>query len=241
MDGIMIREARVFANADLMTPAIAEETLRIARDAVAKRGRCSVCLSGGTTPKALNEVLAREYASRVPWNQMHFYWGDERYVPHDNPHSNYLMAKESLFSRLAVPSENIHPMPTNYPEPDSAAREYEVELRRFFGAQPAFDLLFLGIGPEGHTASLFPNSPALKETERWVLSAEVPADPPSRLTLTYPVINRARNILFLAAGSGKRGIIEAIRRDPGGPASQYPAARVDAARIVWFLDQAATF
>jgi 6-phosphogluconolactonase len=237
----VIREARVFANADLMTPAIAEETLRIIEEAVARRGRCSVCLSGGSTPKALNELLARDYASRIPWNQTHFFWGDERYVPHDNPHSNYLMAKESLFARLAVPAENIHPMPTTYADPDKSAREYEVELRRFFGAQPAFDVLFLGIGPEGHTASLFPNSPALNESQRWVVAAEVPAEPPSRLTLTYPVLNRARNLFFLAAGGAKREIIRAIRQDPGGPASQYPAARVDAARVVWFVDQPAVF
>jgi 6-phosphogluconolactonase len=235
----VIREARVFANAELMTPAIAEESLRIAQEAVSLRGRCSVCLSGGNTPKALNELLAGEYASRIPWNQTHFFWGDERYVPHDNPHSNYRMAEESLFARLAVPPENIHPMPTSYADPDKSAREYEVVLHRFFGAQPAFDILFLGIGPEGHTASLFPNSPALNETQRWAVAVEVPADPPSRLTLTYPVLNRARNVFFLAAGSGKREIIQAIRRDPGGPDSPYPASRVDAQRIVWFLDQPA--
>jgi 6-phosphogluconolactonase len=237
----VIREARVFADAELMTPAIAEESLRIALDAVSKRGRCSVCLSGGSTPKALNELLAHEYASSIPWNQTHFFWGDERYVPPDNSHSNYRMAKESLFAHLAVPPENIHPMPTSYPDPDKSAREYELELRRFFGAQPGFDFVFLGIGPEGHTASLFPNSPALNETQRWVVAAEVPAEPPSRLTLTYPVLNRARNVFFLAGGSGKREIVQAIRRDPGGPASQYPAARVDAPRIIWFLDQSAAF
>jgi 6-phosphogluconolactonase len=235
----MIREARVFASDDLMTPAIAEETLRIAQEAVAKRGRCSICLSGGSTPKALNEILARDYALRMPWNQIDFFWGDERYVAHDNAHSNFRMATESLFARLNVPEENIHPMPTNYPDSDKAAREYETELRRYFGAQPAFDLLFLGVGQEGHTASLFPGSPALHETERWVVAAEVPADPPARLTLTYPVLNRARNVFFLAAGSAKRGIIEAIRQDPEGPSSQYPAARVNSPHTVWFVGQPA--
>ncbi len=235
----MIREARVFATDDLMTPAIAEETLRIAQEAVAKRGRCSICLSGGSTPKALNEILARDYAARMPWNQIHFFWGDERYVPHDNPHSNFRMAKETLFARLAVPPENIHPMPTNYPDPDKAAREYETELRRYFGAQPSFDLLFLGVGQEGHTASLFPGAQALGETQRWVVAVEVPADPPQRLTVTFPVLNGARNVFFLAAGGAKRGIIEAIRQDPGGPTSQYPAARVTSPHTIWFVDQAA--
>jgi len=237
----VIREARVFSNADLMTPAIAEETVRIIEEAVARRGRCSVCLSGGSTPKALNELLARDYASQIPWNQTHFFWGDERYVPQDNPHSNYRMAKESLFARLAVPPENIHPMPTSYADPDKSAREYELDLRRYFGAQPGFDILFLGVGPEGHTASLFPNSPALNEIQRWVVAVDVLAEPPSRLTLTYPVLNRARNVFFLAAGSAKREIIQAIRQDLGGHSSQFPAARVDAPRVVWFVDQPAAF
>ena len=175
----------------------------------------------------------------MPWNQIHFFWGDERYVPHDNPHSNFRMAQETLFSRLTVPEENVHPMPTNYPDPDKAAREYETELRRYFGAQPVFDLLFLGVGPEGHTASLFPDSPALNETQRWAVAAEVPADPPQRLTLTYPVLNSARNVFFLCAGKSKREIIQAIRQDPGGPSSPYPAARVQSPHTIWFVDQEA--
>ncbi len=237
----MISEARVFPGASELTHAIAEETLRIAQEAIAQRGRCSVCLSGGSTPKALNELWARDFSSRMPWNQTHFFWGDERYVPPDDPHSNFRMARESLLSQLAIPSQNIHPMPTHFPRADDAAKEYEAELRKFFGAQPEFDVLFLGIGAEGHTASLFPGAPALDETQRWVVAAEVPAKPSSRLTLTYPVLNRARNLFFLVAGEGKREIVRAIRRDPGGPASPYPAARVNAPRIVWFLDQAAAF
>ncbi len=237
----MIREARVFADDSLMTQAIAEESLRIAQEAVTRRGRCVICLSGGSTPKALNELWSRDYSSRMPWNQIHFFWGDERYVPADDPHSNYRMARESLIAHVAIPAQNIHPMPTNYSQPDEAAREYEAELRRFFGASPEFDIVFLGIGTEGHCASLFPGSPALNETRRWVVSAKVPAEPPLRLTLTYPVINRAREVFFLAAGKGKRDIFQAIRRVPGGPESPYPAARVDAKRVVWFVDQPAAF
>ena len=237
----MIREARVFASDSLMTQAIAEESLRIAQEAVASRGRFVVCLSGGSTPKALNEVWARDYSSCMPWKQTHLFWGDERYVPADDPHSNYRMARESLIAHVTIPAQNVHPMPTNYPQADEAAREYESGLRRFFGAQPEFDILFLGVGTEGHCASLFPGSPALKEMQRWAVSANVPAEPPLRLTLTYPVINRAREVFFLAAGKGKREIFEVIRRDPGGPESAYPAARVAAKRVVWFVDQAAAF
>ena len=125
-----------------MTQAIAEESLRIAQEAVTRRGRCVICLSGGSTPKALNELWARDYSSRMPWNQIHFFWGDERYVPADDPHSNYCMARESLIAHVAIPAQNIHPMPTNYSQPDEAAREYEAELRRFFGASPEFDIAF---------------------------------------------------------------------------------------------------
>lgn len=237
----MIREARVFANDSLMTQAIAEESLRIVQEAVTRRGRCVICLSGGSTPKALNELWARDYSSRMPWNQIHLFWGDERYVPADDPHSNYRMARESLIAHVAIPAQNIHPMATKFSQPDEAAREYEAELRRFFGAQPEFDILFLGVGTEGHCASLFPGSPALNEMQRWVVSAKVPAEPPLRLTLTYPVINRAREVFFLAAGKVKREIFQAIRRDSGGSESAYPAARVDAERVIWFVDQAAAF
>ena len=237
----MIREARVFAETDSMTRAIAEECLRIVGAAVAQNGRCAICLSGGSTPKALNALWARDYASSMPWKQIHLFWGDERYVPHDDPHSNYRMARETLISHVAIPPENINPMPTDYPNPDTAAREYGAILRQFFGARPEFDILFLGVGTEGHTASLFPGSPALDESQRWVVAAEVPADPPKRLSLTYPVINKSPNVFFLVAGAEKREIFQTIRRDSGGPTSAYPAARVEAPRVVWFVDQAAAF
>ena len=237
----MIREAHVFANDSLMTQAIAEESLGIVREAVTRRGGSFICLSGGSTPKALNELWARDYSSRMPWNQIHLFWGDERYVSADDPHSNYRMARDSLIAHVAIPAQNIHPMATNYAQPEVAAREYEAELRRFFGGKPEFDILFLGVGTEGHCASLFPGSTALNEMQRWVVSAKVRAEPPLRLTLTYPVINGARAVFFLAAGKGKREIFQAIRRDPGGPESPYPAARVDAKRVMWFVDQTAAF
>ncbi len=199
----MIREARVFANDSLMTQAIAKESLEIVQEAVTRRGRSVICLSGGSTPKALNELWARDYSSRMPWNQIHLFWGDERYVSADDPHSNYRMARDSLIAHVAIPAQNIHPMPTNYAQADEAAREYEAELRRFFGAQVEFDILFLGVGTEGHCASLFPGSPALNEMQRWVVSAKVPAEPPLRLTLTYPVINGARDSVLSCGGEGK--------------------------------------
>ncbi len=238
----MIREARVFTDASSLTHAIAEETLRIALDAAIARGRCSICLSGGTTPKSLNELWAAEYATRFPWKQMHFFFGDERYVSSEDERSNFRMARETLLSRVPIPPQNVYPIPTNFKRPEDAAIAYEAELREFFGERPEFDLTFLGVGGEGHTASLFPDSPALAETKRWVVAAEVPAEPPRRITLTLPVINQSRNVFFLVEGSKKREIVSAIRREPDSETSVYPAARVRAAgRVIWFLDQAAAW
>ena len=238
----MIREARVFADTALLTRAVADESQRIALDAVLANGRCSICLSGGTTPKSLNELWARDYTTRMPWKKIHLFWGDERYVSYDDERSNYRMARETLFSRVSIPPGNIHPMPTGLANPDEAAIAYEKTLREYFGDRPEFDLLFLGIGVEGHTASLFPDSPALAETQRAVVSVVAPAEPPRRLTLTYPMLNRSRNIFFLAEGAKKREIISEIRREPESAASRYPAARIrSAGRLIWFLDQAAAW
>ncbi len=238
----MIREARVFPDVPLLTRAVADESHRIALDAVLARGRCSICLSGGATPKSLNERWARDFISRMPWGQIHFFWGDERYVPHDDERSNYRMARETLLSRIPIPPENIHPMPTDLADPGKAAIAYEKTLREFFGDRPEFDLVFLGVGVEGHTASLFPDSPALGEMQRAVVAVRVPAEPPERITLTYPMLNRSRNIFFLAEGGIKREIISEIRREPESATSPYPAARIrSAGRVIWFLDQAAAW
>jgi 6-phosphogluconolactonase len=242
LDDAVICEARVFADSASLTRGVSDESLRIALDAVLSAGRCSICLSGGTTPKSLNKLWAGEYATRFPWKQIHLFWGDERYVPADDARSNFRMARETLLSMVSIPAANIHPMPTDFERPADAATAYESTLREYFGERPEFDLLFLGIGEEGHTASLFPDSPALTETKRWVSAVEVPAESPHRLTLTYPVLDSARNIFFLVEGAKKREIISAIRREPEGDASRYPAARVRSfGRVIWFLDQAAAF
>jgi 6-phosphogluconolactonase len=237
----VIREARVFADAHLLTRGVADESARAIVEAVAARGRCSVCLSGGATPKSLNELWARDYASRIPWAQIDFFWGDERYVPHDDPRSNFRMARDTLLTRVAISPEKIHPVPTSSGIPEDDARKYEAEMRKVFAdGTPQFDLMFLGLGPEGHTASLFPGSPALDEKQSWAVAVEAPAEPPQRITMTFPVINRARNIFFLVEGTKKREILRTIRDEPDGDASPYPAARVrSAGRVIWFLDQAA--
>lgn len=169
------------------------------------------------------------------------FWGDERYVPADDPLSNFRMTREML-SHVPIPAANVHPAPTSLPTPEKAAEAYDAQLRGFFGAdQPVFDVTLLGLGPEGHTASLFPGSPALEEKQRWVVAVQVAAKPPNRLTFTLPVLNRSRNTYFLVAGKDKREILAALRSQPDSPPSQYPAGRVRPidGRVLWFLDQAA--
>lgn len=261
----MIRDPRVFPDSKALTRAVADESLAVIDASVRARGRASVCLSGGRTPKSLNQLWAAEYATKMPWNQIHFFWGDERYVPPDDPASNFRMVRESLLDRVPIPAANVHPMRTNFERPDDAAKDYERELKEFFAAggpqpseklDPRFDLIFLGLGPEGHTASLFPGSPALAEKQRWVVSANVPAEPPTRLTLTYPVLNRGANVFFLVEGAEKRQIIQLLRDYPNNDSndypkdesnndqeadkSPYPALRVQpAGRLIWFMDSAA--
>jgi 6-phosphogluconolactonase len=245
----MIRDPRVFPDPKALTRAVADESLAVIEAAVRARGRATVCLSGGRTPKSLNQLWAAEYATKMPWNQIHLFWGDERYVPPDDPASNFRMVRESLLDRVPIPAANVHPMRTNFERPDDAAKDYERELKQFFGMgigtgseqpDPQFDLIFLGLGPEGHTASLFPGSPALLEKQRWVVSANVPAEPPTRLTLTYPVLNRGANVFFLVEGAEKRQIIQFLREDQETDKSPYPALRVQpAGRLIWFMDSAA--
>jgi 6-phosphogluconolactonase len=237
----LIRDARVFSDGKSLTHAVADESLKIIEDAVRDRGRAAVCLSGGRTPRSLNELWAKDYAEEMPWTQIHFFWGDERYVPADDLASNSRMVKESLLRHVPVPEVNIHPMRTNFERPEDAAKSYEEEMRRFFGsAPPVFDIIFLGLGPEGHTASLFPGSPALQERKRWVVNVNVPAEPPTRLTMTYAVLNLGANVFFLVEGVEKQKIIQALRDDPGGESSEYPALRVQpAGRLAWFMDAAA--
>jgi 6-phosphogluconolactonase len=222
---------------------VLEETFPIIQEAVTKRGRFAIALSGGHTPGKMYSLWAQteQYRNKTPWDRVHLFWSDERCVPADDPRSNYRMARETLISQVPIPAENVHPMPTNLSSPEECARAYETELLKFFGSEPpAFDVQLLGIGDEGHTASLFPGSPALGEKVRWVAAVRVAAEPPQRITLTPVVLNQGRNTFFLVAGEGKRAILSAIRDEPASQPSQYPAARIHPAREpVWFLDQAA--
>ncbi len=236
-------DTRVFPDIDALSRGALSELLRILEEAIAGRGRFAIALSGGHTPAKLYSLWAEAGKSdfKTPWEHVHLFWGDERYVPQDDPLSNYRMTRETLISQVPIPAANVHPVPTNLPAPEKAAEAYEAELRDFFaGELPAFDLQLLGLGGEGHTASLFPGSPALEEKQHWVAAVEVPAKPPQRLTLTPVVLNAARNTFFLVAGADKREILSAIRNEPDSAPSKYPAGRVrPPGPVIWFLDKAA--
>jgi 6-phosphogluconolactonase len=239
----MKMDTRVFQDGDALSRAALDELLRIVSNAVKERGRFAIALAGGHTPAKLYQMWAQgeKTGTQTPWERVHLFWGDERYVPYDDPASNYRMARESLIAHVPIPASNVHPMPTDAPQPEKAAEAYEGELSRFFGAgTPAFDVQLLGLGVEGHTASLFPGSPALEEKARWVAAAVAAVEPPQRLTLTLPVLNQARNTFFLVTGADKRPIIAALRGQSAQGSGAYPASRVQPnGPVVWFLDEAA--
>jgi 6-phosphogluconolactonase len=209
--------------------------------ALSVRGPFRVSLSGGSTPKALYALLASdEFKSRFPWPRVFWYWGDERFVPYDHPDSNYRMTREAMLSKAPVPAENIFPIPTDG-DPDDAARRYEGTLRKAYNAatldprRPLFDLTLLGLGPDGHTASLLPGEPVLNERKRWV-AAVSHGRPEVRITLTYPAIDSSQRVAFLVAGKEKAAIFKTIRSGN----SDLPAARVrPVGELVWFADRAA--
>ncbi|HEV2387005.1 MAG TPA: 6-phosphogluconolactonase [Candidatus Acidoferrales bacterium] len=237
----MTWQPSVWPNAGALSHAAAQEIYHAAAAAVAARGRFHLALAGGHTPRRLYEILAADYRQRIDWSNIHLYWSDERYVPQDDSSSNYRLARQTLIDPLALPAANVHPMPTSFPNPEDAARAYEQALLQQFGAAgPRFDLALLGIGPEGHTASLFPGSPALGETARWVVPVRVAADPPVRLTLTLPALDGSQEIFFLVAGAEKQAIVAKLLAAKPDESSPYPAARVrPRGRVMLFLDQAA--
>lgn len=195
----------------------------------------TLALSGGGTPRTLYSLLAGPRAGELPWDALDFWFGDERCVPFGDKKANFEMASETLFAPARVDPARVHRMEGELP-PEEAARRYEDALRaRFDGRLPAFDLDLLGLGTDGHTASLFPGTAALEETARWVVPNEAPVEPRKRLTLTFPVHNASKRVLFLVAGADKA---EAVKR--ALKTGDVPAARVrPAGELVWILDEAA--
>jgi 6-phosphogluconolactonase len=224
--------------------AAAEEVIRTATSAIAQRGRFTIALSGGSTPKNLYTLIAANASATLPWDQMFFFWGDERHVGPDDPDSNYRMARESLLSKVPVPAANIFRIPTENPDAAAAADAYEQTVRKFFavapGEFPRFDLILLGMGPDGHTASLFPETAALRETSRLIVANWVEKLKTSRITLTLPVLNAARCVAFLVSGTDKATVLHEVL-EGDAPGEKYPSKLVQPSdgKLIWFVDRAA--
>jgi 6-phosphogluconolactonase len=236
------RSIEVLANAVDLYHAAAEEFVSVGRAAIGGQGRFTVALSGGSTPKALYSLLASNYAN-FAWNRIFLFFGDERHVPPTDPESNYRMVQESLLSKITIPAENVFRVPAENPDAAAAAADYEAQIRRFFeikpGEFPRFDLILLGMGPDGHTASLFPDSEALNEQSRLVVANWVAKFNTHRITFTFPVLNRAAEVMFLASGPDKADMLHQVLETKITP--PLPSQRVEPTdgKLLWMLDEAA--
>lgn len=237
-------EIRVLTTPQELFAAAAEEVVRLANQAVTERGRFTIALSGGSTPKSLYNLLATNARTTLPWDRMHFFWSDERHVPPSDPESNYHMADEAMLSKVPVPPGNVYRVPAENPDAAAAAAAYEATMRKVFQLQPGqfpeFDLILLGLGPDGHTASLFPGTAGLREKSRLVIANWVEKLKTHRLTFTLPVINAARYVTFLVSGTDKATVLHAVLEE-NVPGEQYPAKLVQPTdgKLIWFLDVAA--
>ena len=229
----------ILADPEALARRVADWLLGLA---TAKKGVFTVALSGGSTPRRLYELLVQApYRDAFPWERTHWFWGDERFVAHDDPESNYRMVKEAMLSKVSIPNGNIHSVPTIVATAKEAAKIYEQDLKAFYGAdllesdRPLFDVVLLGLGADGHTASLFPNTQALEIRDKWVAGV---SDGPlgDRITLTYPALESSQHVAFLIAGREKREVFNLLREGR----SNLPAARLQTAgEMIWFVDEAA--
>jgi 6-phosphogluconolactonase len=239
------REVRLLANANAIAQAAAAEFLDAALEAVRQKGTFSVALAGGSTPKDLYGLLSSDPLQvKVPWSKMQFFFGDERHVPPNDPESNFRMATEAMLAKAPIDPKQVHRIKSEKPNASEAAQEYEQELRESFNVKPdelpRFDLVLLGMGPEGHTASLFPGTKALKEQRRLVVSNWVGKFYTDRITLTPPVLNNAARIIFMAHGAEKAPALKAVLEGPYEP-EQLPAQMINppTGRVVWLVDPSA--
>ena len=238
MSNLQAGNMNVFPNRQALVEGACQRLTEAFQEAIERQGYCAVALSGGSTPRAVYERLGQEpYRSQIEWSKVHLFWGDERGVPPDHPDSNYRMVKEALLQRISIPEENIHRIPAERP-PQEAAQLYEDELKKFFRPKmPVFDVVLLGLGTDGHTASLFPGTPAVSEREKWVTAVFVPQMKSWRITLTLPVINRARKIFFLVVGSSKAEIVRKLFHLQQ-PSVEVPASLVapQQGELWWLVD-----
>ena len=235
-------KVEVFDSPQELFRAAAEKFCVLGSSAIREHGKFAVALSGGSTPRGLHQELVTHFASRLDWSKVFFFWGDERHVAPDSSDSNYRMANETLLSKLPIPPENIFRVPSELPDARQAAAKYEQTLQQFFHLNsdsfPRFDFILLGMGPDGHTASLFPGTAALQERDRLVVANWVEKLNTFRITFTYPVLNDATCVMFLVNGDEKA---EMVRRALKDPAANLPCQKVrpDDGELLWYLDKGA--
>jgi len=238
---------KAFKDADEIAAAACNYVLQAARESIAEHGVFNIVLTGGSTPKKLYELLATQ--TGVEWSKWHFFMGDERFVPVDDERSNQKMAQDSILSKVSLGPDQIQPVPVDQPAADQAASIYEQQILEYFGISlsdplPAFDLILLGMGSDGHTASLFPGKLSLKETQRLVTASEPGVLPPpvERITFTLPLINAGRRVLFMAAGADKAQAFKHVCQDltkiPQEAATPAGMVRPAAGKLLWYVDQA---
>ncbi len=233
----------IYPDIDTLSHEAANYVVRIASKSIATHGRFTIALSGGSTPRKLYSLLGDEpYQSQIDWALVEIFWSDERCVPPESEDSNYRMAQEALLNKVPIPPSQIYRMPADYDDRDAASYAYTLDMQQTFGTDsiPSFDLVQLGMGPEGHTASLFPHQPSLKELQRLVMPVMVPKPPPPRLTFTPRLLNAATHILFLVTGAEKQDAVQAVLEGEYQP-DEYPAQiiRPTKGETTWMLDAAA--
>jgi len=238
---LLMSDLRVCADTAELAQVGAQYFVELAEGAIAAQGRFSVALSGGSTPRDMYQRLAEEFSTRLDWSSVYVFWGDERCVPPDHADSNYRMARESLLDHLPIPPGNIHRMPGEV-SPEQAAVEYEQILRVFFGeSSPArFDLVLLGLGEDGHTASLFPGTAALHEQTRWMIAHEVRRLGAWRITLTPIILHAAAYVVFVVSGAKKAAILREVRSGLYRP-DTLPAQVINPTNgnLLWLVDRSA--
>ena len=233
----------IYPDIDTLSQEAARYVVRVATESITTHGRFTLALAGGSTPKKLYGLLASEpYRSQVDWALTEIFWSDERCVPPDSEESNYHLAQEVLLSKVPISASQIHRMPADAEDRDQASLTYTQEIQRVFGTNgiPSFDLLHLGMGPEGHTASLFPHQASLQEQSLLVMPVTVPKPPPPRLTFTPLLLNAATHVLFLITGQDKADALQAVLEGAYNP-DEYPAQiiRPTSGEVTWMLDPAA--
>lgn len=232
-----MRRVQVVADAKTLAFAAAGE---FTRALTSTKGPFRAALSGGSTPRAFLALLAdpaAPYRARVPWDRLHVYWGDERCVPPDHEGSNFKMCQDILLGKAPVPAEQVHRMPGELADGEEAARRYAETLKAGLGDNPRFDFIFLGLGPDGHTASLFPGTPAVGETSKTVTVSTAPVEPARRLTVTLPVLNAAARAVFVVSGAGKAEMVRRVLEEAPTPALPASLVAPTKGEVLWLLDK----